>query len=485
LVTVSGAVLSTFGAGEWLRHRARWASERTRKLAHIGCGVIVFFFPYLFHSVHTVGVLSAAFLLLLASTRVMGFMRSVHAVRRNTGGAYLYPVAIYATALLTWDRPALFQISVLLLALADGLAALVGKRYGRHRYRLGSQFRTLEGSATVLGVSALVTIALLGLSGMRSTPEALAIGLLVGGLVCAIEALSLWGADNLLIPVAGALYLRWAAGASEETLLWHVGAGLLSLAISTACHYRDYLKLNGAVAAWLVAYATLGFGGVAWFAPLLGFFLAINWVGKLAERLAADRLPRDFERVEEKGSRRDYLQVFANAGVCLALAIAHAIRPDPVLFWAYMGSLSAACADTFASEVGILSRSRPVLLWTFRPVPAGLSGGVTLFGYAAATVGAVLPVGILAAVGSPYGIPAGAFAGAVACGLFGCTVDSLAGATLQAKRQCRDCGRVLEKREHCGVETRHYSGLPAVTNDAVNAIGAASGALAGAWLALL
>jgi uncharacterized protein (TIGR00297 family) len=233
-----------------------------------------------------------------------------------------------------------------------------------------------------------------------------------------------------------------------------------------------------------VGYVTLGFGGVAFFGPLLGFFLAINWVGKLAERLAGHRLPKNFERVEEKGSKRDYLQVFANAGVCLALTLAYAaVKGDgdasEMLFWAYIGSLCAACADTFASEVGILSKKTPVLLWTFKPVPAGLSGGVTLFGYGAAAVGALVPVAVLAAVGSPFGFSPHTLLGAVACGLAGSTVDSIVGATLQAKRQCPDCGRILEKAEHCGQATRAFSGLPYISNDVVNAIGAATGAIVG------
>ena len=151
-----------------------------------------------------------------------------------------------------------------------------------------------------------------------------------------------------------------------------------------------------------------------------------------------------------------------------------------VIFWAYIGSLCAAAADTFASEVGILSKSRPVLLWTLEPVHPGLSGGVTLFGYGAASVGALVPLAALAVVGSPKALGLSAVAGAIACGWIGSTVDSLIGATLQAKRQCVSCGRILEKSEHCGELTRHFRGHPRVSNDLVNAIGAAAGAVCGA-----
>ncbi len=489
VVTISGVVLGTFGVGEYLRHRARWASERTRKFAHIFCGVVVFTFPYYIQSVHTVGVLSAAFALLLVGTKLLGFMQSIHAVRRKSLGAVYYPIALYGSALLTWDQPALFQASVLLLAFADGLAALVGKAYGRRKYHLGAQVRTIEGSVTVLVVSFITVTLLLGSSGLTGWAQAALIGALAGGLVTAVEALSLWGTDNLLIPMISAVFLREAVSWEASTVYWHTAAACMTLAIALACQLKGYLRLNGAVAAWLLSYVVLGFGGVAWFAPLLAFFLSINWAGKWAERLAerirGEGLPMDFERVEEKGSRRDYLQIFANGGVCFALAIAHAIHPSSVFFWAFIGSVSAACADTFASELGILSRRRPVLLWTFQPVPTGLSGGITAFGYVAAALGALVPVAVVQAVGSPYPMTAGAFAGALACGLIGSTVDSVVGATLQHKKRCVSCGKVLEKREHCGVETVHHSGRPAITNDVVNMIGAATGAAVGAVLALL
>jgi uncharacterized protein (TIGR00297 family) len=218
---------------------------------------------------------------------------------------------------------------------------------------------------------------------------------------------------------------------------------------------------------------------------MLAIFLAVNFADKLVAKLLGRAPPSDSERVEEKGSERDHLRVFANSGLGLALVIASAAAtargvPAEWLFGAYLGSLAAACADTLASEIGILSRARPVLLWTLRPVPAGQSGGVTALGYLGAALGALVPAAALALVDG--GTSARVLAGSLACGLVGSTLDSVLGATLQAKRKCAACSIVVERAQHCGAATQPASGLPFVTNDFVNVIGALSGSVAGALL---
>jgi phytol kinase len=95
----------------------------------------------------------------------------------------------------------LFQLSVLVLALADPAAALVGQRFGRLRYRLAGVTRSLEGSlgfaATAFGVTALALVA----SGRLGAPAALLCASAVAVVVAALEAASPPGLDNLAVPV--------------------------------------------------------------------------------------------------------------------------------------------------------------------------------------------------------------------------------------------------------------------------------------------
>jgi uncharacterized protein (TIGR00297 family) len=371
---------------------------------------------------------------------------------------------------------------------ANLLGTLVGRARGLHRFAAGSAERSLEGSLAVLVATAAGVGALLLLTGAVGAGPGLAIAVLTGAVVAAVEALAPVAAGWLLAALVAGAYVRAALLWPPEALRQHLLAAGAAAAIAIVCRMRRYLKRDGAIAAWGVGYATWGFGGLAWFAPLLGFFLAVNWIGKLAVKVSGRRGLREEDHVEEKGSERDHVQVLANGGTCLLLAVAAAaaesLSPSlaPLLAGAYLGSLCAASADTFASELGVFSRATPVLLWTFRPVPAGESGGVTLLGYGAAAAGALLPVAVLGAVVGAGALSPRMLAGALVSGLIGSTVDSVLGATLQAKRRCPVCGRTVERREHCGAAARLQAGLPFVSNDLVNVIGALTGAILGALL---
>jgi uncharacterized membrane protein len=73
-------------------------------------------------------------------------------------------------------------------------------------------------------------------------------------------------------------------------------------------------------------------------------------------------------------------------------------------------------------------------------------------------------------------------AGIVAAGTCASFVDSLLGATIQAQYRCRMCGKMTERRKHCGCDTELMRGSERMNNDAVNWSCAAAGALIGSLL---
>lgn len=226
---------------------------------------------------------------------------------------------------------------------------------------------------------------------------------------------------------------------------------------------------------------------------LLAFFatsVVLSRAGKARKRTLVDAA---------KGGPRDARQVLANGGVatiCLLVWIArdHGVAAS-AWFVAFAGAYAAATADTWGTEIGTLAARPPRSIVTRAVLATGISGGVSGPGTAAEIAGAVLiavltPVALLLALpGTPVGVHALArLLPAVFVGGFGgALVDSLLGATLQARRWCPACERECEVDPHpCGTATVTRRGFAWLDNDAVNLAATATGAAlaAAVWLAL-
>src|SRR5690606_20349729 len=185
--------------------------------------------------------------------------------------------------------------------------------------------------------------------------------------------------------------------------------------------------------------------------------------------------------VASKGSRRDAGQVLANGGVAAGAAVVAGITGKPeAAFPAFLGAMAAATSDTWATEIGLLSRRPPRSIVTWRQVRPGLSGGVTPLGLAAAAAGGAT-IGLIGSLGRPRRelVALGTLAG-----LAGSLADSVAGATVQGVYRCPRCGEETERRVHsCGTPTIPARGVAWIDNDVVNLIGAAVGAITALVLA--
>ncbi len=162
------------------------------------------------------------------------------------------------------------------------------------------------------------------------------------------------------------------------------------------------LTANGALAATVVGGVIFGLGGIAWAVQLLTFFITSSLLSRAFHRRKTD-LGEKFA----KGSRRDWGQVVANSGLGAALAIYLAFNPDNNwLYFAFVGAMAAVNADTWSTELGVLSPTPPRLITTWKIVERGASGGVTRTGTLAAVGGAAL----LGITGSLFVSPAFFFA---------------------------------------------------------------------------
>jgi len=241
-------------------------------------------------------------------------------------------------------------------------------------------------------------------------------------------------------------------------MVWAIGIALVMGGLSYGLRL---LSLSGAVAAVVLAIPIFGFGGWMWAVPMLVFFL----LSSLLSKVGKDK-KKKYDLVFEKGGQRDAYQVFANGGVAGVVVVIYAVTGRVELFPLYCTALAAAAADTWATELGTLAKGTPRLVTTFRKVPAGTSGGLTVMGLMGAWAGA-MSVAISGWVfyGGLYTI------GVVTlCGVLGSLLDSVLGATVQVQYRCDVCGKVTEKREHCDQETARISGWAWMNNDWVNGL---------------
>jgi uncharacterized protein (TIGR00297 family) len=238
------------------------------------------------------------------------------------------------------------------------------------------------------------------------------------------------------------------------------------------------LNRSGAVSAWLIGAITFGFGGWQAAGLLIAFFVSSSALSRVAGRRKT-HLQADFA----KGGRRDWGQVLANGGLVALLALGAGWFGDDLWMAALVGALAAVNADTWATELGVLSPRKPRLITNWRPVQPGTSGGVTLVGLLASLVGAALIAGLGAWWWGNWALLAAGVAG----GLAGSLVDSLLGASIQAMYFCPSCDKETERfPEHsCGTNTRLVRGWVWLNNDWVNLTAATCGTASSVLIILL
>ncbi len=253
-----------------------------------------------------------------------------------------------------------------------------------------------------------------------------------------------------------------------------------AVVVSLVAWWLGALQRSGAAAATVIG--TLIVGCAGWWAGviLVGFFVTASALS----HVTSDVAPTPGEQA--RGGQRDWIQVLANGGIPTVLAVVSALveRPEPWLV-GFAAAVAAATSDTWATEIGRLMGASPRSLSDWSEVPPGTSGAVSGSGTVGAATGATL-IGGLAAMGTISGwwdldnrAPAVLVSVTVA-GFAGCLVDSVLGATIQARRWCPRCERYTEQAVHdCHVPTVPAGGISWVNNDVVNIAAVAFAALAG------
>jgi phytol kinase len=189
----------------------RWRgnnSELTRKIVHIGSGNVVLM-AWLLQIPAWVGIAAAAIASIIALiSYFLPILPSINSVGRKSLGTFFYAVSLGSLVAVFWPMgyPQYAAIGISVMAWGDGLAALVGQRWGAHPYRILGMNKSWEGTLTMAGASFGVTLGiLLGVSGALSG-SVLGISALVALAATGLESISLWGLDNLTVPLGSAFF---------------------------------------------------------------------------------------------------------------------------------------------------------------------------------------------------------------------------------------------------------------------------------------
>ncbi|AHG89351.1 phosphatidate cytidylyltransferase [Gemmatirosa kalamazoonensis] len=254
--------------------RARWAPhpEVMRKTAHVGLGLATLSFPWLFSDVWPVLLLGAVAVCTLLALRYVPALRTqvggvVHGVDRASLGDLYFPVAATGLFVLARGDRILYTVPILTLAFADAVAALVGVRYGQHRFEGADGGKSAEGSIAFFLVAFLATHLPLLLFTTVGRAESVFIGLTFGVLVMLLEAVAWRGLDNLFIPFGGFLLLRASIALDAAALARRFAVTVALLVLVLGLRRRRTLTDSAMLAGVLVGYVAWSVGGWRWLVP--------------------------------------------------------------------------------------------------------------------------------------------------------------------------------------------------------------------------
>lgn len=438
---------------------SKGASETSRKLVHILVGNWVFLIP-LFTDLWA--VLLVPFVFVIINSLSIKY-NLISAMERNDDslGTVYYAISMFilsgAGFLLGWYT--LPFVGLLTMAYGDGLAAVVGQKWGKRGRFSFAPRKTLAGSMMV-GLSAfIITFGVIfvfqgrGTLRIVSTPFVFLIALLTALLSVFIELTGEKGCDNLTLPFGAGLFATLTLQFANLGFFIYL---ITTLFILIAAYKFAALTPDGIVAAILTAITLYTLNG-----PWLGISLLVFFVlGSVVSKISNQKKQKAKSLQGDAGAR-NWLQVLCNSLPACLLAWIGYLYPHvkfiPLLAFAVF---SAAAADTFSSEIGMMSKGKVFNILTGKPIPRGLSGGVSWAGLLAGLLGSILL--------SFFALPEFGFKGMIfitMLGFLGSVFDSIIGIFFQSQYIGAN-GQLQDKPTN----EKPIKGFRVITNNIVNLI---------------
>lgn len=433
--------------------------ELSRKFIHIMVGNWIFIAMF-FTDVKAAIFVPVVFIIINALSRKYNLISSMERQDESWGTVYYSISLCVAVAIRFATGWEMFPIiGILIMAYGDGLAALVGARFGKRKPYYFAPNKTLAGSVMVFIVATAVTVITLLIVEEAEQIARVGVGMIIlialcnGFLSAFIEAAGTKGSDNLTLPIGSALFATLAFYYGDIFFFIYF---IFSICVLLASLKLRLLTPDGVVAAILTAITLYLLGGV-WIAlSLYAFYLLGSGVSKIKNerKLEADRF-------QESGGARTWHQVVCNSLPACILVWCKYFSPDSTVFSLLSFVVfAAATADTFSSEIGVLGKGRVFSIITGKDVQRGVSGGISWGGLLAGLSGGFFSAWLA--------FPQFGYQGVVFVTLMaftGTLIDSILGALFQRK-YLTDEGLMSDRQIHA--KQNPIQGFSWMSNNAVN-----------------
>jgi phytol kinase len=262
----------TAADGEWMR-----------KLAHIGTGLISISLPWIFSSRIPVFIICGASITLLLMMRYVPLVRAqlsgvLDDVSRTSWGEIYFPLSVALLFQFTQgSSKLLYVVPLVVLTLADTVAALIGAEYGKHGYTSTGATKSIEGSIAFFCAAFFsVNVALVVFSDAGRI-ETLLISLDIALIVMLLEAIAWRGLDNIFIPLGVFVLLRLYLAMPLGELWNRFRVGVVLIICVTAYGRKTTLQGSALLASALVLYISWALGGWQWLIPPATLLLAFTF----------------------------------------------------------------------------------------------------------------------------------------------------------------------------------------------------------------
>lgn len=198
-----------FGFSGWLYHYKKVHVEITRKVVHIGAGLLSLCFPVFFKNPWWVLLSCALYQLVLVLSIQYGFLKSINAVKRKTYGSIVYPMVVYLVY-LAWfysgsrqdnvtHSYAYFYLPILAMTLCDPLATLIGQWYPIHKFEKLN--KSVGGTLAFWIGTFLLSCFILLTSHVFAMKDVTRVSAFIATAAALTELYGRKGMDNFLIPI--------------------------------------------------------------------------------------------------------------------------------------------------------------------------------------------------------------------------------------------------------------------------------------------